>query len=56
MTLKLVKNKTFSMRGKIESFYSSTVTKFGNGAKIDCRKNFIDRNVIIFVLKKGEVI
>jgi len=54
MVLKLTKNKAFSVRGKIDGYYTDAVTKFGNGAKIGSSNDFIGRNVIVFVLKKGE--
>ncbi len=46
------KEDEFSMKSKIDFFFEKTITKFGNGAKIDAPKEFIGRKVIILVEKK----
>jgi|GEM_PF-1846142 len=56
MSVKLLKNKSFNIQGKTDSIYQTTVTKFGNGAKIDCLKGLVGRDVIVLVLKNGEKI
>ena len=56
MSVKLLKNKSFDIRGKTDALYLAKVTKFGNGAKIDCQKDLIDRDVIVLILKDGEKI
>lgn len=36
----------------IEGFLKKNVTPFGTGAKVDCPKEFIGREVYLLVLKK----
>jgi putative transposon-encoded protein len=33
----------------VEGFFEKTVTKFGTGAKIDCPKQYLGRNVFVAV-------
>lgn len=33
----------------IEAFFEKTVTKFGSGAKIDCPKQYLGRDVYVVV-------
>ena len=33
----------------IEAFFEKTVTKFGTGAKIDCPKEYLGRNVYVVI-------
>ena len=47
-----LKEEDFSIKSKIDFFFEKTITKFGNGAKIDAPKEFIGRKVIILVEKK----
>lgn len=56
MSVKLTKNRIFSFRGKIEKLYSTKVTPFGNGAKIGCEKDYMNRDAIVLILKKGETL
>ena len=56
MTIKLLKNKSFHLMGKVENCYTSDVSEFGNGAKIDCRKRYRGRTAIVLILKEGEEI
>lgn len=34
---------------KFDAYFRKKVTKFGNGAKIDCPKEYLGKNVIIIV-------
>ncbi|EQD73597.1 transposon-encoded protein [mine drainage metagenome] len=44
-----------TVRG-VEGFFEKTVTRFGNGAKIDCPKQYVGRGVYVIVRKpKAEV-
>ncbi len=36
---------------EVENFYSKTVTKFGNGAKIDCSKKYVQKEVLVVIPK-----
>ena len=46
------KDNEFSMKSEVDFFFEKKITRFGNGAKIDAPKEFIDRQVIILVEKK----
>lgn len=37
----------------IEAFFEKTVTKFGSGAKIDCPKHYLGREVFVVVRRPG---
>jgi len=37
----------------IEAFFEKTVTKFGSGAKIDCPKQYLGRDVYVVVRRPG---
>jgi putative transposon-encoded protein len=37
----------------IEGFFEKTVTKFGSGAKIDCPKRYLGRDVFVVVRRAG---
>lgn len=39
-----------TVRG-VEGFFEKTVTRFGNGAKIDCPKQYVGRGVYVIVRK-----
>ena len=41
-----------TVRG-VEGFFEKTVTRFGNGAKIDCPKQYLGRGVYVIVRKPG---
>ena len=43
--IKLVKNK-LELKDNIEIVIEKTVTKFGNGAKLDCPKEFLGKKHI----------
>jgi putative transposon-encoded protein len=42
------------LHDEIDGFFEKSVTKFGNGAKIDCPKEFLGRRVYVIVCKEGE--
>lgn len=48
-----VNNKLEIVDTKIEQFYEKTVTAFGTGAKIDCPKEHIGKQVYVIVRKSG---
>lgn len=35
----------------VEGFFEKTVTKFGTGAKVDCPKQYLGRNVYLVIRK-----
>ena len=37
----------------IEAFFEKTVTRFGSGAKIDCPKQYLGRDVYVVVRRPG---
>ena len=46
--------KRLVMESEYESIYTEKVkTNGGNSAKINCKKEFIDNEVVVFVLKEG---
>lgn len=50
-TLKTSQNK-LTMKDNIETIFEKKVTKFGNGAKIDCPKQYLDKNVYVIVRRE----
>ena len=36
----------------IQAYFEKTVTKFGNGAKVDTPKEYIDKKVIVLVIRE----
>ena len=36
----------------IEGFFKKKVTKFGTGAKVDCPKEYLNKNVYLVILEK----
>ncbi|MBS3147426.1 DUF2080 family transposase-associated protein [Candidatus Woesearchaeota archaeon] len=36
----------------IQAYFEKTVTKFGNGAKVDTQKEYIGKKVIVLVIKE----
>jgi len=46
--IKLVKNK-LELKDNIEIVIEKTVTKFGNGAKLDCPKEFLGKKAYILI-------
>lgn len=47
-----MKTKTKITVDGIEGFLKRTVTKFGNGAKVDCPKEYLGREVYLVIKKK----
>ena len=43
-----------TVRG-IEGFYEKVVTSFGNGAKIDCPRQYLGRAVYVVIRRPGAV-
>ena len=41
--------KTKLVIEKFDAYFIKKVTKFGNGAKIDCPKEYLDKKVIVIV-------
>lgn len=39
---------------RVDSFFKKKVTKFGNGAKIDCPKEFLGKTVYVVVSNENE--
>ena len=46
-----VKEKTEIKVSGIVGFFERTVTPFGNGAKVDCQKEFIGKRVYLIICK-----
>lgn len=46
-----VKNK-LALSG-IAGFFKKKVTKFGTGAKVDCPKEYLNKNVYLVILEDG---
>ena len=46
-----VKEKTEIKVSGIAGFFERTVTPFGNGAKVDCQKEFIGKRVYLIICK-----
>jgi len=41
-----------AVRG-VEAFFEKVVTKFGSGAKIDCPKQYLGREVYVIIRRPG---
>lgn len=50
-TLK-IKNNELELKDEIETVFQKKVTKFGNGAKIDCTKTHIGKEAYVIIRKK----
>jgi len=46
-----IKYETIIIKDGVEKLYEMTVIPFGNSAKVDVPKRFIDRRVYVVVLK-----
>ncbi len=46
-----VKQSNLSFEEKFDVFFEKKITRFGTGAKIDAPKQFLDREVIVFIKK-----
>ena len=49
-----MKAKTKITVDGIEGFLEKTVTPFGNGAKVDCPKEYLGREVYLIIKKKED--
>jgi len=47
-----LKRERLHLQDEIDGFFEKVVTKFGNGAKIDCPKEFLGRKVYVVSCKK----
>ncbi|MFH0875367.1 MAG: DUF2080 family transposase-associated protein [archaeon] len=52
--IKVEKDK-LSFVEKFDVFFEKKITRFGTGAKIDAPKEFLDRDVIVFIKKSENV-
>lgn len=44
-------NNKLNMQDEIELVFEKTITKFGNGAKIDAPKEFLNKKVYVIIRK-----
>lgn len=44
--------KKLNLTDDIIGFFEKKVTKFGNGAKVDCPKEFLGKRVYVVICKK----
>ena len=49
-TLK-TKNQELELKDDIETIFEKPVTKFGNGAKIDCPKQYLKKKAYVIIRK-----
>lgn len=49
----IAKNGKLELKDEIETIFQKKVTKFGNGAKIDCVKKYIGKEAYVIIRKKG---
>jgi len=47
-----LKEKRLNLSDEILGFFEKRVTKFGNGAKIDCPKEFLGKRVYVVICEK----
>lgn len=47
----LVQKGKLELKDDIDLIYEKTITKFGNGAKIDAPKNYIGKKVYVMIQK-----
>ncbi len=40
------------LKDEIETIFEKKVTRFGNGAKIDCPRDFLGKNVYVLIRKE----
>ena len=48
----IAKNGKLELKDEIETIFQKKVTKFGNGAKIDCQKTHIGKEAYVIIRKK----
>lgn len=51
MAKKIIEKTEVKVSG-IEGFVKKTVTRFGNGAKVDCPKEYIGKEVYLIIRKR----
>jgi len=44
-----IEHSTFVLTDEIIGFFEKAVTKFGNGAKIDCPKEYLGKKVYVLI-------
>ncbi|MEK6614768.1 MAG: DUF2080 family transposase-associated protein [Bacteroidota bacterium] len=49
----ITKNQKLELKDDIETIFEKPVTKFGNGAKIDCPKQYLKRKVYVIIRKSA---
>lgn len=47
-----IKNNELELKDGIETIFQKNVTKFGNGAKIDCPKAYTGKEAYVIIRKK----
>lgn len=47
-----LQQKKLNLTDEIIGFFEKKVTRFGNGAKIDCPKEFLGKRVYVVICKK----
>ena len=47
-----IKNGELELKDEVETIFQKTVTRFGNGAKIDCIKKYIGKEAYVIIRKK----
>lgn len=47
-----LKQRKLDLSDEIIGFYEKRVTRFGNGAKIDCPKEFLGKRVYVVICEK----
>lgn len=50
MGIKIRKNELILKDKNIVGFYKANITKFGNGAKIGCKKEFLEKGLKVWVV------
>lgn len=51
MTIRIVNGKKLELTdNNVIGFYKAEITQFGNGAKINCKKEFFDKNYKAWVV------
>jgi len=51
MTIKIINAKKLELKdNRVKSFYKANITSFGNGAKIDCKKEFLNKGFKVYVV------
>jgi len=48
----ITKNNKLELKDEIETIFEKNVTRFGNGAKIDCPRKYLNQKVYVIVRKK----